>query len=278
MANETVYDIKLDATDAQAKMDKLVQSLKDAQKYVDSLRGGFRDIGKFNTPIPGFVKGGAPGDSDSGISPSMFRELDVRHKRGELEYFKNFKTYNRDFKPFAGEMKQFTRGVISLGNNLLKLATGGALGAAGGFFGGVMPLAKSAVEDRRQALALGGANIGKMKAASAAFGTILPDARDITGNVSQGQYDITSPQYLGLKMLGFSDSEIQGSDPSDLMAKALTREQKRVKTYSNTQTAMTMETALKGTSLFSPGDIKSLRALLVNLRVNKNNILIPKKT
>jgi hypothetical protein len=259
MANDTTFDINIDTKDAQAKMDKLVQSLKDAQAYVDSLSGGFKNIGKFNTPIPGLGNKGAPGDSDPG--GPMDHELDTRHKRSELEHFKDFKDYNKTFKPYAAEVKQFTRGVMGLGTNLLKLAAGGALGAAGGFFGGVMPLAKSAVEDRRQALSLGGANIGKMKSAGNAFGTILPDVRDITSNISQGQYDITSPQYLALKMLKFSDAEIQGSDPSDLMAKALTREQKRVKTYSSTQTTMTMETALKGTSLFSPGDIKTLRSL-----------------
>jgi hypothetical protein len=258
MANETTYDIKIDAADAQAKMDKLVQSLKEAKKYVDSIGAGFRDIGKFNTPIPGFGNSGASNDNSGGSSVN--NELDTRHKRGELEHFKDFKDYNKAFKPYAAEMKQFTRGVMGLGTNLLKLAAGGALGAAGGFFGGVMPLAKSAVEDRKMALSLGGANIGKMKSAGNAFGNIL-NVPDIVGKISQGQFDITSPQYLGLKMLGFSDAEIQGSDPSDLMAKAMGREQKRVKGYRDTQTAITMETARGGTSIFSPGDIKSLRAL-----------------
>jgi hypothetical protein len=186
MANETTYDIKVDSADAQAKLDKLVASLKEAKKYADSIGDGFRNIGKFNAPIPGSASGGASNDnSDSGPGPD--REFIKQHKRDEKNYFKDFKDYNKNFKPYAAEMKQFTRGVMGLGTNLLKFAAGGALGAAAGIVGVISPLARSAVEDRRQALALGGANVGKMKAAPSVFGTTMPGIRDMTASIAQGQ-------------------------------------------------------------------------------------------
>jgi hypothetical protein len=82
----------------------------------------------FTSKFSGNASGGDFGTSFS----SSDHELDTRHKRSELDHFKDFKDYNKTFKPYAAEVKQFTRGVMGLGSNLLKLAAGGALGAAGG--------------------------------------------------------------------------------------------------------------------------------------------------
>ena len=150
--------------------------------------------------------------------------------------------------------------MIGIGANLLKLAAGGALGGAAGLLGGAMPLARGAVEDRRAALQLGGANIGKMKAAGLAFGNIL-NVPDEVSKIAGAQFNILDPAYRALLNMGFSDTEIQGSDPSDLLAKALRVEQGRMKKYRDKETAVTMEGAQGITNLFDPNALRTLFSL-----------------
>jgi hypothetical protein len=227
-----------------------------------------------NIPITGSDKkflaamnGNAGALNDAGSS--TYQELDIRHKRGELEHFKDFKDYNKTFKPYAAEVKQFTRGVMGLDSNLLKLAAGGALGAAGGIFGVVSPLTKSAVEDRNVALALGGSNIGKMKAITNAYENIMnvPNALD---KVARAKTDRTSPEWVALHMLGVGDKQIAEGDVSDTLDRAIALEQNRVKKQKDPSLAITMERAYGGTNIFGEGDIRSLYSISQNERENRD--------
>jgi hypothetical protein len=258
MAEDT-FTITADTEKAQEQINKIVESLKQVVQYATSLSAELKTIGGFKAPMPG-MSGGASMRGTDAQGSSTLRDLETRYKRDSIQYFKTFKEREKTFKVFSGELQSITRGMIGIGTNLLKLAAGGALGGAAGFLGGVMPLARSVVEDRKAALQLGGGNIGKMRAAGTAFGNIL-DVPDELSKISEGQFDITSPAYTALKLMGFSDSEIQGSDPADLLAKAMTKEQRRMKAYPNEQTAITQERARGATAIFDPNAPRSLRAL-----------------
>ena len=231
--------------------------LKEAAAYAKQIGGDGFDFGKYNTSIPGQ---GKTNGSGVGGDPVTNRDLELRYKRNSLKYYKNFGDYNKNFKSYAAEISMVTRGMFGIGANLVKLATGGALGGAAGFLGAVIPLAKSAVEDRKMALQLGGANIGKMKAAGNAFGNIL-NVPEAVGQIAKGQTDITDPAYKALKVMGFSNSDIQGSDPSDLLVRAMKIEQNRMKAYPNKQTGVTIEAARGATSIFEPNTLRALGAL-----------------
>ena len=258
MADDT-FTISADTEQAQEQIDKIVEFLKQGVQYATSLGAELKAIAGFKAPMP-VGGGGAPTRGTERSGDSTYRELATRHMRDEIKYFKTFTEYNKLFKPFSAEVASLTRGMIGIGSNLLKLVAGGALGGAAGFLGGVMPLARGAVEDRRAALQLGGANIGKMKAAGTAFGNIL-NVPDAVGKISAGQFDITSPAYTALKMMGFSDADIQGNDPSDLLIRATKVEQGRMKSYPNKQTGITMESARGATAIFGPDALKALGAL-----------------
>jgi hypothetical protein len=162
MANETTYDIKLDATDAQAKIDRLVQSLKDAQKYVDSLGDGFRNIGNFNTPIPGSISRG--GDASSGGDDSdsaTERDLNTRFQRSSIEY-------QRVSLPLMRTGIGIGRGAVS---GLSQFGMGGGLGGlakgferemtrtfskTGGWAANLAGVAAGSVLSRSRAVAKGG--------------------------------------------------------------------------------------------------------------------------
>ena len=137
--------------------------------------------------------------------------------RDEIKYFKTFKEYDKIFKVFLAEVSSINARNDRHRCQSIKAGCWWSFRWRCGLLGGVMPLARGAVEDRRAALQLGGANIGKMKAAGTAFGNIL-NVPYAVGKISAGQFDITSPAYTALKMMGFSDAEIQGSDPSDLLS------------------------------------------------------------
>jgi hypothetical protein len=218
-----------------------------------------KNIASFKAPIPG-MGGGATKTGTDAMGSSTLRDLEVRYKRDSIQYFKTFKEREKTFKVFAGELSNITRGMLGIGTNLLKLAAGGALGGAAGILGGVMPLAKSAIEDRRAALQLGGANIGKMKAAGLAFGNIL-NVPDEVSKIAGAQFNRLDPAYMALTMMGFSDEEIQGSDPSDLLAKALRVEQRRMKKYGSKELAVTIEGAQGITNLFDPSALRTLYGL-----------------
>jgi hypothetical protein len=255
MVDATTYDIKVDLTDAQAKIDKFVQSLKDAQKYVDSLGSGLKNIGKFNTPIPGF--GNKSGQSDSDDSPTN-RDLEQRFKRDSINHFKVMKDYGKDFKLYAPQFSNTLRGIVGLSTSIMRLAAGGFV--IGGAMRAMDAAANGVVQDKKSSLALGGADIGKMRAAGYAFGNLPIDVPGAIAKVSEGTWDITSKSAKALRLLGFSNKEIEGGDPSDLFSQALGREQKRIQGYSSKGITMPMEEALSGAELFGHEGVKALGA------------------
>jgi hypothetical protein len=252
MADTVDLEVKLNTKEADEWKARFQEPMKIDVEFQRRFQG---DLRNFAGPPQGY--GGAPAVAGGS---SMFTQLQVLHMREEIKYFKTFNEYQKLFKPFTADMAQFTKGVVGFSTNLLKLLAGGALGGAAGFLGGVMPLAKSMVDDRKAALQLGGADLGKMRAAGIAFGNIM-DVPGTVSKIAQGQFDIGSPAYTALKLMGFSDAEIQGSDPSDLLAKAMTKEQRRMQSYPNRQTAITQETARGATNIFSPDALRALGAL-----------------
>jgi hypothetical protein len=256
MANETIYDIKIESADAQTKVDKLVQSLKDAKKYVDSIGDGFKNIGKFSAPMPGFARGASPSGSDED-SPTN-RDLEQRFKRDSIDHYKVMKDYGKDFKLYAPQFNSTMRGVMGSVTSLMRLAAGGFV--IGGAMRAMDAAANNVVQDKKRALALSGADVGKMRAAGFAFGNLPLDVPGTVGKISDGQFDITSKPYLVLKLLGFSNSDIEGKDPSDLMSEALGREANRVRQYSSKGTVMPIEQARGAADLFGPDIIKAFSA------------------
>jgi hypothetical protein len=264
--SEFTVNIQTNLDEINRKVDELFA------KFANPIEIEFTSNYQNDRPPPSFS--GAPQRQSQQSQPTVsggpnvpgstaYNNLNARYMQESVKHFKVFTDYMKDFRIFSSEMSQVTRGIMGMGTGLLRLGAGGgglALGGAAAAFAGMTALAKEVTEQRRQALQLGGGNLGKMRAAGTAFGNII-NVPESLGKISEGQFGVNSAAFKALTLLGFSQAEIQGSDPAGLLAKALPRERARVQSYNFKGATMPAEEAMGAAELFGPGAIKALGAL-----------------
>jgi hypothetical protein len=251
-------NVKHNLDEFYAKIEKSNEGFDEMKYKISAINAELMKL--YNAKMPGFGGGSSPANNNDPGGSSTRRNAELRYWNESVKHFLDFRKYTKDFQVFSGGVAQVTGGIMSVGAALLRLSGGGLLGGAAGLMAGMTALGRGVQEDRRAALALGGANVGKMRAAGAAFGGTI-NTSEVVSNIATAQTDLTSDQFLALKLLGFTPQQIQSMDPSDLMVAALGREQNRVKSYRNKGTRIPLEESRAATSLFGPDIIRTLGAM-----------------
>jgi hypothetical protein len=185
---------------------------------------------RMNAPPPGYgTDAKQPSSGASGLADSSSKNLNTIFQRDSLKYYKKFPDYMKSFRVFSSEMATMSSGMGRMVSALMRFGPIGALGGLAGMMAAMDSASRNVVEDRKRALALGGADVGKMRAAGLAFGNLPINVPSAVANISDAQFDVTKRR--ALLLLGFTNAQISGTDPSDLFVDALKREQQKIKSY-----------------------------------------------
>jgi hypothetical protein len=177
--------------------------------------------------------------------------LEVAFWRESLKHFPIFARYEREFKSLS---KDITTGISTLhGLGRAALGLGGA-GVAGAALASLYGLGRDAAFRGRFAAGIGG-QAGSATAADIYLQRYINPQAGLAA-VARGQNDITSPQYLGLNLLGLAGR--QNEDPAKLLGEAAVAWSRISKTMDKTA-ALTMANAMKVDSIFDQETLIRLR-------------------
>jgi hypothetical protein len=228
---------------------KLMEMLQKEKHTINIEIGGFKPPPGYGAQQGGQIPSAAPDDSTR-------RNLNMIFQRDSMKYYKMFPDYLKSFKVFSSEMATMSGGMGRIATSLLRFSPIGIAAGAAGMMAGMESASKNVVEDRKKALALGGADVGKLRAAGTVLQNLPINVPDVVGKISDAQYDIR--KRTTLMLMGFSQAQIENTDPSDLLMQALTREQKRMKSYKDKSVSMPIEEAIGTEALFGKETLKAL--------------------